>query len=66
LKATVGYGKLRATIQDSRPNDNIEQLQLLPGRPSILKVFARKRKHAQIENFNPLEPPAGLFVSFHF
>jgi len=64
LKPTVGYSKLRQSIQVSRPNDNVMQLKSLPKRSSILQVFARKRKRAQIENFNPLNPPETLFVSF--
>jgi len=57
---------LRATIQQDRPDDNITQLQLLPKRRAILKVFAGKKKRAKIEDFDPLQPPERLFVGSNF
>jgi len=63
---SVGLAQLRTTIQAEYPNSNIEALRSLPESKSVSKTFSNKRKLANVENFDPLEPPSKLFVSFNY
>lgn len=64
FKPSVAQAKLRDNLQTAYPEDNAEILKTLPSSKAVKQTFSNKRKLSRTENFDPLAPPAKIFVSF--
>jgi hypothetical protein len=66
LKPSIAHANLRDAIIQKYEEESIEALMRLPKKRSELQTFSRKRRLTQPKDFDPLNPPEGLYVNLYY